>query len=173
MSKSKNIKRAKLLWQKKRERDKQMLLNEQLEKDKLELRKKAAKDGFTIVERSALGLQEKISTALLDMIKHILLIAQDEEDAKGIVSMGVVAWNCGIIKEIKGEAELKKLMKSFKSTKNIEKNKLLNEFIHIKCTQYKQYNDFITDFRLSFEHDGRMNFTVLTGVTNDTEQHLK
>jgi len=172
MSKSDNIKRAKLLRQRKKEREKQDLLNDNLLKDQQLLREKAKNDNIKIVDRSILGRKEKISTVLLEMIKPILFTAQDEEDARGIVSMGVVAWNCGIIKQTLGEDKLKDAMKALKSKENSWERNLLNEYIEIKCNQYSQYNDFITDFQLSFERDGRMNFTVLTGISNDIAKTL-
>jgi hypothetical protein len=167
VSKSDNIKRAKLLRQRKKEREKSVLMDDQLERDKQILRDKAAKDNIQIVDRELLGKKEKISTVLLEMIKPILFAAQDEEDAKGIVTMGVVAWNCGIIQQTKGEEKLRETMKTFKSNENSEEKKLLDEYINIKINQYGQYNEFITDFQISFERDGSMNFTVLTGVLND------
>lgn len=173
MSKSDNIKRAKLLRQRKKEREKQVLLNDNLLKDQQLLREKAEKENVKIVDRSMLGRKEKISTVLLEMIKPVLFTAQDEEDARGIVSMGVVAWNSGIIKQTLGEDKLEDAMKAFKSEKDSWERNLLNEYIEIKCNQYSQYNDFITDFQLSFERDGRMNFSVLTVITDDIAKTLK
>lgn len=140
--------------------------DEQLKKDRQILRDKAAIDKIQIIDRNLLGLKEKISTVLLEMIKPILLTSRDEEDAKGIITMGVVAWNCGIIKQTIGEEELREMMKAFKSDESSEEKRLLEEYINIKCNQYGKYNDFITDFQFSFERDGRMNLTVLTEVAH-------
>lgn len=172
MSKSDNIKRAKLLRQRKKEREKQAVLNNNLLKDQQLLRERAEKDNIKIVDRSILGRKEKISTVLLEMIKPVLFTSQDEEDARGIVSMGVVAWNCGVIKQTLGEDKLEDAMKAFKGNEDSWERNILNEYIEIKCNLYGQYNDFITDFQLSFEHDGRMNFTVLTGITDDIAKTL-
>ncbi len=172
MSKSDNIKRAKLLRQRKKEREKQALLNDNLLKDQQLLREKAEKDNVKIVDRTVLGRKEKISTVLLEMIKPVLFTTQNEEEARGIVSMGVIAWNCGIIKQTLGEDKLKDALKAFKSKEDSWERNLLNEYIGIKCNQYGLYNDFITDFQLSFERDGRMNFTVLTGITDDITKTL-
>lgn len=103
------------------------------------------------------------------MIKPILSTAQDEEDAKGIVSMGVAAWNWGIIKQTMSQEKLQEILGEIKSKANSAEITLLYEYISMKCNQYGQYLDFITDFRLSFERDGRMNFTVLTGVKKNSE----
>jgi hypothetical protein len=165
MSKADNVKRAKLLRQRKKEREKQVLMNGHLEKDNQILRDKAANDNVKIINRELLGRKEKISTVLLEMVEPLLFTAYDEEDARGIVTLGVVAWNCGIIKQTMGAEKLREAMKEFKSRENSEERKLLDEYIKIKCNKYDKYNDFITDFQISFEHGGRMNFTVLTEVT--------
>lgn len=162
-----------MLRQRKKEREKQTLLNDNLLKDQQMLLENAEKDNVKIIDRSLLCRKEKISTVLLEMIKPILFTAQDEEDARGIISMGVVAWNCGIIKKTFGEDKLNDAMKAFNSKENSEERKLLDEYIQIKCIQFGQYNDFITDFQISFEHDGRMNFTVLTGVSDEITKTLK
>jgi len=173
MSKSDNIKRVKLLRKRKKEREKQTLFNDNLLKDRQKLLEKAEKEDMKIIDRSLLGRKEKISTILLEMIKPVLFTAQDEEEARGIVSMGVVAWNCGIIKQTLGEKKLKEAMEAFKINENSNERKLLDEYIQVKCKQFGQYNDFIVGFQISFEHDGRMNFTVLTGVTDDIAKTLK
>lgn len=164
MSKADNIKRAKILRQRKKEREKQTIMNGQLWKDQQVLREKAEKENMKVVDRSLFGRKEKISSILLEMIKPVLFTAQDEEDARGIVSMGVVAWNCGIIKQTMGDKKLKEAMKFFKANENSEEKKLLDRYIELKCNKYHQYTDLITDFQVSFERDGRMNFSVMTCV---------
>ncbi len=171
-SKTKNRKRAQKLRERKREKERLLTSETQLEKDKKLLIQSAEADGVKIVDRSILGKKEKISTLLLDMIKPVIHEAQDEEDLRGIISMGVVAWNCGIIKSTKGEKELNKVLKSFKSQDNIENKKLLDEYIQIKCEKFGQHNDFITNFEISIEDDGQLNFTVLTGVTDEIAKTL-
>ena len=147
-------------------------MNDGLLRDEQLLREKAEKDNMKIVDRSLLGSKEKISTVLLEMIKPVLFTAQDEEDARGIVSMGIVAWNCGIIKQTLGEDKLADAMKTFKGMENSWERNLLNEYISIKCNHYGQFSDFIIDFQLSFERDGSMHFTVLTGTTDKFEKEL-
>jgi hypothetical protein len=165
MSRADNIKRAKLLRQKKKEREKLMQENDQLARDQKKLLESAYKDGLRVVDRSSFGKKDKISTLLLEMIYPLFYEAKNEEDVSGIVSMGILAWNCGIIKDTRGEKELNVVMKSFKSNKNSEQRELLDHYISIKCTRYKQYLEFIIKFEISFEDDGRLNFTVLTDVT--------
>ena len=171
-SKTKNRKRAQMLRAKKRKRELLSVAGDQLEKNKKRLREFAEKDGVKIIDRSALGMKEKISTLLLDMIKPLIYEAYGEEDLRGIISMGVVAWNCGIIKTTRGEKELNKILKTFKSQDNLENKKLLDEYIQIKCEKFGQYNDFITYFEISIEDDGQLNFTVLTEITEEIAKTL-
>jgi len=167
MSKSDNIKRAKLLCKQKKAREKQVSYRDQLERDKQFLRDMATKDNVKVVERDLQGGKEKISTMVLEMIKPILFTAIDEEDARGIVAMGVIAWNCGIIKQTLGEEKLQEALEEFKTKEFSSERKLLDEYIKTKCNHYGKYKDFITDFRLSFERDGKMNFSVITGIFED------
>lgn len=167
MSKSDNVKRAKLLCKQKKAREKQVSLRDQLERDKQFLRDMATKDNVRVVDRDLQGGKEKISTKVLEMIKPILFTALDEEDARGIVSMGVIAWNCGIIKQTLGEEKLQEALEEFKTKEFSSERKLLDEYIKKKCNQYGKYKDFILDFRLSFERDGKMNFSVITDIFED------
>jgi hypothetical protein len=149
------------------EREKLLISNDQLAKDQQKLMDAAKIQGINVVDRSVFGRKDKISTILLEMIYPIFYEAKDEEDVRGIVSMGVVAWNCGIIKATKGEKELFNMMNSFKRKVNPKEKKLLDEFIQLKCTKYSQYKEYITNFEISFENDGRLNFSVLTDVTDE------
>jgi hypothetical protein len=173
VAKSKNRKRAKLLRKRKKEREKQTLFNDNLLKDRQMLLEKAEKENIKIIDRALLGRKEKISSVLLEMIKPVLFTAQDEKDARGIVSMGVLAWNFGIIRQTLGEDKLNDAMKLLKIKEDSYERILLEEYIQLKCNQFGQYNDFITDFNISFERDGRMNFTVLAGITDDIAKTLK
>jgi phosphoribosyl-ATP pyrophosphohydrolase len=91
VSKSDNIKRAKLLRQRKREREKGMKQADQLEKDQKMLLENAVEEGYEIVDRSVLGRKEKISSLLLEMIYPLLNDAYNEDEVLGIVSFGLVA----------------------------------------------------------------------------------
>jgi len=163
MSKSDNIKRAKLLRERKRERERGLKQTDQLKKDQQKLLENATKEGHKIVDRSVFGRKEKISSLLLEMIYPLFDDARNEEEVRGIVSFGLVAWNCGIIKATSGELELKKAMQGFKSQESIENRNLLEEYINIKCSKYQQYTELIVDYKISFEKDGRLNFSVVTG----------
>ena len=166
MSKSDNIKRAKVLRQRKIEREKGMKQTNQLEKDQKLLAENAAEEGYKIVDRSVLGRKEKISSILLEMIYPLLYDAHNEEEVRGIVSFGLVAWNCGVIKVTLGDEELNNAIKGFKSQESIRNKELLEEYINIKCNKYPQYTDLIIDYKISFEKDGRLNFSVVTGLLN-------
>ncbi len=171
-SKTKNRKRAQMLRQQKRERERLLTTGSQLEKDNQRLKDSAEKDGFKIINRAMLGRKEKISALILDMVKPLIYEAYDEEDLRGIITLGVVAWNCGIIKATKGNSALNKILKSFKNQNNKEDKKLLDEYIQIKCNKYGQYNDLIRDYEISIENDGNLNFTVLTEVIDEIAEAL-
>ncbi|MEI6050654.1 MAG: hypothetical protein WCS03_17290 [Bacteroidota bacterium] len=147
MSKTDNIKRAKLLKQKKRGRETLLHQDDQLEKDQQKLKQAANKEGFKVIDRSVFGIKEKVSTLLLEMVYPLFYEARNEEDIRNMVILGVAAWNSGIIKATKGKKELDKILKSIKGNEDIETRKLIDEYIDIKCTKYSQYNDFITKFR--------------------------
>jgi len=78
--------------------------------------------------------------------------------------LSIIAWNAGIIKAISGEIELEKALMDFKSKTDSEERKILNEYINIKCSKYGQYKEFITNFELSLEENGRLNLSVITGT---------
>lgn len=102
--------------------------------------------------------------ALLEMIKPVLLTAHDVETIKEFVSMGISAWNCGIIKQTLGEDQLKNIMKGFRAEEGSQERKLLNDYIQIKCNLYSQFTELITDYKISFSRNGKMSFTVMTAV---------
>jgi hypothetical protein len=58
-------------------------------------------------------------------------------------------------------------MQGFKSQESLENRNLLDEYINIKCNKYPQYTDFIVDYKMSFEKNGRLNLSVATGISNN------
>ena len=110
--------------------------------------------------------KKKISNLVLEMVTPLLIKAKSEEEIRIIVALGITAWNSGIIKDIRGPIALNETLKDFDKNANPKEFKLLEEFISIKCGKYKKYLDFITDYELSFEKNGRaLNLTVLTDLT--------
>jgi hypothetical protein len=162
MSKSKNLKRARLLTKRKREREKSTFGLSQLGKDMQELQAKSNADGFITIEREKLGLEGKISEKVLEMVKPILSKAQNENEVRGALSMGIVAWNLGIVKQVSGEDEMKKMLRSKQALDDPEVMQLMEEHIDIKCKKYGKHLDFITDFKISIEMNGDLNLTVTT-----------
>lgn len=150
--------------EKPKEKGKQVFQNNNLLSDYQILCDRAKKDNAIVVDRTQLG-KEKISVILAEMIKPELYTAQDEEDLQGKISMGVAAWNCGIIKQTLGEDKLQHFLQSFNSNATSEERTLLYKYIIIKINRYGQYNDLITDFQISLERDGRMNLSVVTSIS--------
>jgi hypothetical protein len=77
------------------------------------------------------------------MISPILTTANSLNEIREIFSLGVVAWNCGIISETSGEEGLLKVLRKFKDGESFYERKLLDEYINLKCTKYKDHNEFI------------------------------
>ena len=166
MSKADNIKRAKLLRKNKRERENPKPLNDQLAKDQQKLINNADIEGIKVVDRAIFNGKKKISNLVLEMLTPLLIKAKSEEEIRIIVALGITAWNSGIIKDIRGPIALNETLNEFDKNANPKEFKLLEEFISIKCSKYKKYLDFITDYELSFENSGRaLNLTVLTDLT--------
>jgi hypothetical protein len=167
MSKADNIKRAKLLRKNKRERENPKPLNDQLAKDQQKLINNADIEGIKVVDRAIFNGKKKISNLVLEMLTPLLIKAKSEEEIRIIVALGITAWNSGIIKDIRGPIALNETLNEFDKNANPKEFKLLEEFISIKCSKYKKYLDFITDYELSFENSGRaLNLTVLTDLTD-------
>lgn len=173
MSKTKNRKRARLLHQRKKERIKQASITEMIEKDRQMLIQNAEKFDVKVVDRSVAGNKEKISTVLLEMIKPMLATAKSNSEIKGMIFMGVLAWNCGIIKQNLGDEKLNEAINSFFNLENELEKMLLKELINYKCTEYVQYNDYIIDYQLSFGSNGSMGFSVITGGLFNAIKMLK
>ena len=166
MSKADNIKRAKLLRKNKREREKQVTLNHQLENNKQKLIHNAHNEGSIVVDRAIFGAEEKISSLVLEMIFPYLKVAKDEKVVRSIVSLGIAAWNGGVLEQLGNTKELDEVLKNFRGHEDPVLSELLEEFMTIKCTKYKQYLDFIISHELSIEEDGRtLNLTVMTDLT--------
>jgi phage FluMu protein Com len=167
MATSKNIKRAKLLKQKKKNRE-NVNTNSQIKDIPVFLNPESE---TIIIDRALTGRPEKISALILEMIAPVLQEMEDPDDLEGIISLGVVAWNCGILRTIDGDNSLSEILKDFPGKKYSVERKLLDEYIEIKCTRYKEYNDIVIDFNI--ERQGTsVNFTVKTALNDNIVNDL-
>lgn len=167
MSRTRNSKRAKALHQKKTANQKPIKKIESRIND-ISINES---DGTVIIDRAMTGSKYKISQLVIEMVQPILDTANDREEIRGILSLGVVAWNCGILKEKAGEIELRKVLRKFNAREFSSERRLLDEFIDIKCTKYKVYSEFIIDYRLSMD-SGSFNFTVTTALDDKTTEEF-
>jgi hypothetical protein len=169
MSRSKNLKRAKALHQKK-------VLNRQGNKT-TEKRfnpfappKSDLSDVNLVIDREWIGGSYKVSRLVMDLVQPLLDEANDLEEVNTILSLGVLAWNSGIIRETSGEEALGLLL-GHTATIDIPTRKLLDNLIELKCTKYKDYIDFIVEFDFSTD-DGGGNFTVQTALNDKSIEDL-
>ena len=124
-------------------------------------------DDIVVIDRAMIGSKYKVSALVLEMVQPMLVDANDPEEMREILSMGVVAWNCGILRDIGGEAALNEVFMKLKAGEYRYERKLLDEYIDIKCTKFKAYNEIIIGYELS-EDEGKLNFTVTTAANNKT-----
>lgn len=104
--------------------------------------------------------QVKISEVFSEMIDPLMENAESFKERQNIVGMGVVAWNLGIIKAIKGEEAMLKSLEIFKMTVPYELKELILKYVEIKCTEYTQYDQFIFDYKLTRISDKEINISV-------------
>jgi len=169
MSTEKNRKRLRLLRQLKKERE--SAVPKSLQESKNKLIKKAEIHNAQVIDRAVLGGKEKISEILLEMISPCLNEAESNEEARAYITMGILAWNCGIVKIVKGEDALKNSLKDYGRKDISNEIALVKEYIQIKCDQYGQYNDFIVDYDITFKKPGEIELNILTkklGSMTDT-----
>ncbi len=90
----------------------------------------------------------KISEVLIMMINPLIDLSMNYEEEKNVIAVGVMSWNLGIIKILKGEEEVEKELKKIEKTLEKEATDIIKRYAEIKSTEYRQYNQFITGFEL-------------------------
>ena len=156
MSRSKNLKRAKALHQKKvlipksQEIAVQHIVNPLFYNGDLK---------FVSVDRALTGSNYKVSGLVMEMIQPLLDTANEPEDMRGMLFMGVVAWNYGILRESEGDSEFNEAFLKSGKFEDIPWIKLLDEYIELKCTKYKEYHEYIIDYKFTCTAD-KVRFTV-------------
>jgi hypothetical protein len=163
MSKSRNIKRARALRQKKALKH---YCNKPLKHENIifPLTEAGLTDEILVFDRALIGSKYKVSELVIEMIYPMLITANSLKEIREIYSLGVVAWNCGIIWETSGEAGLLKVLRMFKNGESFYERKLLDEYINVKCTKYKAHKEFIINYELTLGNDSSK-FTVTTILT--------
>ena len=161
MGKTKNRKRAKMLRQKKKEREKEEFSkpdNSVISKIKKRLDKELNADVKFSYRKKTQG--RKISDVVSEMIKPLLDEADTFEEKQNIVGLGVMAWNLGVIKVNNGEKELKKELKVLGKKIPKEIIKVLLEYSKVKCEKYSEYKELIVDYEFTKINSHQNNLTV-------------
>jgi len=168
MGKTKNRKRAKILRQRKKERENKEFSkpdNSVVSKIKKRLDKELNANVKFSYRKKTQG--RKISDVVSKMIKPLLDEAETFEEKQNVIGLGVMAWNLGVIKVNNGEKELKKELKVL--GKKIPKDiiKVLLEYSEVKCEKYSEYNELIIDYELTKRNSHQNNLTVTYKMVNE------
>jgi hypothetical protein len=158
MSRSENLKRAKAFFQKKalkqkrdeialQQVDHQIFYNGDLK--------------FITIDRALTGSNYKVSGLVIEMIQPLLDTANEPEDMRGMFLFGVVAWNKGIQREVVDDPEFSKDFLFSEKLKDNPWINLLDDYVELKCTKYKEFKEYITDSKFSCTKD-KVRFTVKT-----------
>jgi hypothetical protein len=118
-------------------------------------------DDRVVIDRALIGSEYKVSALVIEMVQPMLDDANDLEEIREILVMGIIAWNCGILRDTGLEAELSEVFRKLKAREYLYERKLLDEYIDIKCTKFKAYDDFIIGHEFSVD-EGKFKFTVTT-----------
>lgn len=170
MGKAKNIKRAKMLRQRKKERENEKSFKHDnsthvLSKIKKRLDKELNADVKFNYKNNSKG--RKISDVVSEMIQPLMDEARTFKEEENIVGLGVMAWNLGVIKKNNGKKEMQKAFKSFgmKFPKDIKN--LLLDYSEIKCENYSEYNELIVDYEFTRLNSHQNNLTVSYKMINE------
>ncbi|MBI9069896.1 MAG: hypothetical protein JEZ09_21570 [Salinivirgaceae bacterium] len=165
MGKTKNRKRAKMMRLRKKEREAlqntespgineiESRLNQQYEGKDIKLRNKSP--------------QIKISNVLLQMIAPLMKNAKSFTEEQSIVGLGVMAWNLGIIKAYKGEAEMLESLNGFGMMLSNNYKSILLEYAEKKSIAYSDYDQLIHDYEFKSINDKNNNLTVAYKSINE------
>ena len=113
MGKAKNIKRAKMLRQRKKERENEEYSKPDnsthaLYKIKKRMDKELNSDVKFNYKSNSNG--RKISDVVSEMIQPLMEEARTFKEEQNIVGLGVMAWNLGVIKKNNGDKEMQKAL---------------------------------------------------------------
>ncbi len=162
MSKSKNIKRAKMLRQKKKEQEQDNNSKKNTIQGITKIKNRLEKSLNTKVKLNYKNNNKgrKISDVVSEMLKPLLKEARTFDEEKNAIGLGIMAWNLGVIKTYRGEKEMLEALETFKMKLPVHAKELLLEFSKIKYEYYDKYNQFIIDYEFSKLNNHQNNLTV-------------
>ncbi len=144
MSKSKNIKRMRLLKKKKNER-RQLENSKNIPESVNRLKSKIEKRGESKITYNKDG-KIKVSELIPEMVSPLMDMTENFEQEKRVIGLGVMAWNIGVVKITQGEKEMNKMFKKLKEEMPNEVIDMIKVYVEVKCTEYKEYNQFIHSY---------------------------
>ena len=170
MGKAKNRKRSKMLRQIKKQRENEIISQENnsahgLSQIKNRLDKELNVDVRFNYNNNPNG--RKISDVISEMIQSLMKEAKTFDEEKNIVGLGVMAWNLGVIKKNNGEKEMQKAIKGFGMKLPKEIKNLLLDYSEVKCKNYSEYNELIIDYEFTRLNANQNNLTVSYKLINE------
>ena len=163
MGKSKNRKRSKILHQRKKQRETKEMSQDNKSAYAIAKIEKRLNEEFSLnvkLHHNSNPEGRKISEVLSEMIQPLIDDAKTFEEEQGIVGLGVMAWNLGVIKKNKGEKEMRKVLKSISVMLPKQIKKLLLYYSEVKCNNYSEYNEIIVDYEFTRINSHQNNLTV-------------
>jgi hypothetical protein len=164
-SKTKNRKRAKMLRQRKKQREARQN-NEVIGKSVLEKRLKQNYKDIDIQFRDK-NPEVKISDLVINLVAPLMDEALSFDEEKNVAGLGVAAWNLGIIRALKGEKEMLKSLEENHIKLPNDVKKLLLEYAEKKYIEYPEYNQFIYDYEFKYISKKQNHLTVAYQITEE------
>ena len=158
-SKSRNIKRSRMLRQRKKARELGEKENEVHGLPQMEKRLKN-RLGIDVEVRNKNATGKKISNVVSQMIQPLMKGARSFKEEQNIIGLGIMAWNLGVVKAYKGEKEMLKSLEEFKMMFPDVLKEVMMEYVEIKCTDYEEYDQFIYDYEFTRIDGSHNNLTV-------------
>ncbi len=163
MGKVKNIKRAKMLRERKKERENEKLSspdNNTHELSKIKKRLDKELNADVKLNSKSNSNERKISDVVSEMIQPLMKEARTIKEEQNIIGIGVMAWNLGVIKKNNGEEAMQKALKGFGMILQEEFINIVLDYSKIKCENYGEYNALIVDYKFTRLNSHQNNLTV-------------
>jgi hypothetical protein len=164
-SKAKNIKRSKMMRQRKKERE--ALMKEKLSgKAVIEERLNNSHGLKNVNLRDKNNSSIKISNLIYQLVEPLMKMAKTFKEEKNTIGLGVLAWNLGTIKTLKGQEQMEKAFEEFSLQLSPEYKKLLLDYIEIKCRVFPDFDEIIFEYEYK-PVNGKNNLTVAYKSVNE------
>ncbi len=160
MGKAENIKRAKLLKEAKRKREKEALDAAGIGPAGRALLKRNQKSGIESIQNTG---KIKYSALLEEFVKPILTSTDDLEVIKTKYFFGILAWNAAILKRKSQKEYLKTKKAAFEPIEHIREAEILfDELVTRKEDEFGEYQSLILDIEIKKIRGNDYDLTVAT-----------